>query len=392
MKAETIKRWYFVHKWTSLICTVFLLLLCVTGLPLIFYHEIDHTLGYTIDPPDLPEATGRASLDAIVADALARRSGDALQFVMREADEPEIWFVGLGATADAPDVSAFYTYDARTGGYLHEYPLRQGVMYLLFRLHYDLFAGLSGTLFLGAMGVLLAASLISGTVLYSPFMRKLRFGTVRHKRSARVRWLDLHNLLGIATLAWLLVVGVTGVINTLAIPILGHWQMTQLAEMTDAYRGQPVHPGGGAADRALAAAHAAEPDMELAFMAFPGNDFASPGHFIAYMRGTTPWTSKLLKPVLIEVSSGAAVDSRNLPWYVVALLVSQPLHFGDYGGLPLKVLWAVLDLLAIVVLGSGVYLWLKRRNVAFDVQYRALAGEGGDEAPPATASQPRPSA
>jgi hypothetical protein len=34
---------------------------------------------------------------------------------------------------------------------------------------------------------------------------------------------------------------------------------------------------------------------------------------------------------------------RPMPWYAQALLVSQPLHFGDYGGLPLKLLWAVLD-------------------------------------------------
>src|SRR5690606_34602273 len=38
----------------------------------------------------------------------------------------------------------------------------------------------------------------------------------------------------------------------------------------------------------------------------------------------------------------------------------QPLHFGDYGGLPLKALWAALDVITIVVLASGLYLWLAR--------------------------------
>ncbi|MHC2630366.1 putative iron-regulated membrane protein [Bradyrhizobium liaoningense] len=40
--------------------------------------------------------------------------------------------------------------------------------------------------------------------------------------------------------------------------------------------------------------------------------------------------------------------------------MSRPLHFGDYGGLPLKIIWALLDFAAIVVLASGVYLWLGR--------------------------------
>jgi len=42
--------------------------------------------------------------------------------------------------------------------------------------------------------------------------------------------------------------------------------------------------------------------------------------------------------------------------------MSRPLHFGDYGGLPLKILWALLDLLAIAVLVSGIYLWFARKK------------------------------
>jgi len=38
---RSLRRWGLVHKWTSLICTLFLLMLCITGLPLIFRDEID---------------------------------------------------------------------------------------------------------------------------------------------------------------------------------------------------------------------------------------------------------------------------------------------------------------------------------------------------------------
>lgn len=40
-----------------------------------------------------------------------------------------------------------------------------------------------------------------------------------------------------------------------------------------------------------------------------------------------------------------------------AMGLSQPLHFGDYGGRPMQILWALLDVLTIIVLGSGLYLW-----------------------------------
>jgi uncharacterized iron-regulated membrane protein len=376
MSVSAIRNWYLVHKWTSLVCTLFLLLLCITGLPLIFYHEIDHALGHSVEPPELPGVTSRASLDEIVEAARARRPQDAVQFVSLDPDEPNAWFVSLGETANAPEPTAFYMYDARTGEFLHEYPLRQGVMYFLFRLHYDMFTGLPGTLFLGFMGLLLVASLVSGTVVYGPFMRKLPFGSVRHERSPRTKWLDLHNLLGIATLIWLFTVGLTGVINTLAIPIFGYWQANELTDMTAQYKNQPPLEQFSSADQAVAAARAAAPNTDLSFMAFPGNEYSSPHHYVAFMHGSTPLTSKLLTPVLIDAQSGAVVDQRALPWYVIALLVSQPLHFGDYGGLPLKILWALLDLVAIVVLGSGVYLWMKKRKVPVDVRLSALLTEG----------------
>ncbi len=42
--------------------------------------------------------------------------------------------------------------------------------------------------------------------------------------------------------------------------------------------------------------------------------------------------------MLIDERTGQVVDQRELPRYVTVLLLSQ-LDFGDYGGMPLKVLW-----------------------------------------------------
>jgi uncharacterized iron-regulated membrane protein len=373
--AKSIRNWYLVHKWTSLISTLFLLMLCITGLPLIFAHEIDHALGNSVEPPELSgsAATATASADDIVASALARRPQDVVQYLYREADEPELWYVGMAETADAVVGSAFYTFDARSGEFLHEYPLNQGFIYLMYRLHLDMFAGLGGTLFLGLMGLLLAASLVSGAVVYGPFMSKLKFGTVRRDRSPRLKWLDLHNLLGIATLMWVMVVGVTGVINTLALPIFGQWQATELAAMTADYRDEEaVDAGAVSVDRVLRTAQKAAPEMEVNFVAFPGNPFASPNHFGVFMTGNTPLTAKLMTPVLVEAASAELTAVGEMPWYVTSLLISRPLHFGDYGGLPLKILWALLDIIAIVVLGSGVYLWVKKRNLSIEERFAGL--------------------
>jgi uncharacterized iron-regulated membrane protein len=102
--------------------------------------------------------------------------------------------------------------------------------------------------------------------------------------------------------------------------------------------------------------------MTPLFIAYPGTAFTSRTHYAIFLHGDTPVTSRLLQPVLIDARDGSFTDTRALPWYVTTLLLSQPLHFGDYGGMPLKIVWALLDLATIVVLGSGVYLWVVRRR------------------------------
>ena len=112
--------------------------------------------------------------------------------------------------------------------------------------------------------------------------------------------------------------------------------------------------------------------MTPSFVAFPGTVFSSKSHYIVFLKGDTPVTSRLLKPALIDAETGKLTDSRDMPWYVTTLFISQPLHFGDYGGMPLKILWALLDVLTIIVLGTGVYLWLRRRKTGVSVD-RAIA-------------------
>jgi uncharacterized iron-regulated membrane protein len=364
LSSRAIKTWSWLHKWSSLVCTVFMLLLCLTGLPLIFHHEIGHLLGTEVEAPEMPAGTPRVSLDRVMEVAKARHPGKEGMFVSQEPDDDRVWYVTLADTPTSETGLKQVAVDARTGQALAEPKLDSGFMYIMFSLHVDLFAGLAGKLFLGLMGLLLLIALVSGVVLYAPFMRKLRFGEVRRERSTRVKWLDLHNLLGIVTLTWALVVGATGMINTWADLLMRYWQTDQMAEMIAPYKGQPAVPVTqlGSLQNAATAAHALEPGMKMGFIAFPGTTFSSPHHYGVFMRGTDAVTSRLFKPVLIDAVTGQVTDSRTLPWYLTGLLLSQPLHFGDYGGLPLQILWALLDIITIIVLGSGLYLWWVRRT------------------------------
>jgi len=360
MTPLTIRRWSWIHKWSSLICTVFMLLLCITGLPLIYHHEIIHALGNEVQAPEMAADAPRAGIDQVIATGMNAYPGKVMMYLSKDQDEPNMWAMSLGDTPSDKNYKPLLV-DARTAEMLPE-PPRQGgpFMALMYNLHTDMYAGQPGKLFLGFMGLLLLVAVVSGVVLYAPFTRKLAFGTVRHERSRRLRWLDLHNLLGIVTLVWLLVVGATGIVNTWAEVLLKVWQKTELAELTAPYKGLPLVTKLASIQQVVATAEKTEPGMQVRFVAFPGTRFATPHHYVVFMHGDTPLTSRLHKPVLFDAQTGAFVASRELPWYLVALKVSQPLHFGDYGGQALKLLWALLDIGAIIVLVTGLYLWIKR--------------------------------
>src|SRR3546814_4641559 len=106
MQRTTIRTWFLIHKWTSIVCTGFLLMLCVTGLPLIFHDEIDLL---TEETPDygMPgvgssgEAPGLRPLDEMLAKALAARPGEVPVFMAFDNEQPSMT-VTTAPRADSP--------------------------------------------------------------------------------------------------------------------------------------------------------------------------------------------------------------------------------------------------------------------------------------------------
>jgi len=369
MTQASLRRWLWVHKWASLVCTSFLLVICITGLPLVFRGEIGDWLDNSLPYASAPDGAANVSLDHLAATARQMYPGEIIGSISVDDDEPKVMVAMAPSWVayNADRKSAHWIkFDAHTGEVLKQSKSFSGdgrsFLDVMLGLHRDLFVGLPGELFMGLMGLLFIAAIVSGVVVYAPFMRRLDFGTVRLNRSPRRKWLDLHNLLGIVTVAWTLVVGITGVINELSTPLFGLWQMTDVKAMLAPLGDKPVPAESelSSPQAAYDTARAALPGMVATSVVFPGSPFGSPYHYLIWTKGQQPLTSRLFSPVLVDARTGALVSVVSMPWYLRTLEVSRPLHFGDYGGLPLKIIWALLDLVTIAVLGSGLYLWLRR--------------------------------
>jgi uncharacterized iron-regulated membrane protein len=293
---KQIKRWFFIHKWSSLICTLFLLEICLTGLPLIFAEQIDNWL----DPPpayaELPADTPPANLDNIINIARRRYPGQLIRSVFVDDDEPAVW-VAMAPTMK-PDDDSMHSlqFDSRTAQVIKDHPpfsqQPETFLGIMLGLHIDLFMDLPGELFLGFMGLLFVAAIISGVILYGPFMKKLDFGAIRYSRSRRLKWLDLHNLIGIVIMAWMLVVGLTGIMNELSVPLFGLWDNTEVKSVLQSYEGKAALRQNelSSVQAAFDTAKKTLPGMTVTSIVFPNAETkpSRPYHYLLWAHGTNP--------------------------------------------------------------------------------------------------------
>lgn len=354
----SLRRWTILHRWTSLFCTANLLLLCVTGLLLIFHPEIDAMLG------TMPEIQheGKTMLPPgqLVDAARECRPGWAPAVYSEDEDHPgRIFVTMLPPGVEDLAKSEAVILDGFTGQ-VADVKLDETFSMMVLNLHANLFAGFMGELYLALVGIAFFVALISGVVIYAPFMRNLMFGMIRRERGGRLLQLDLHNLVGISTVAWCCVVCLTGIILELGKPLLMIYQSHDLAAMTAPFKDRPAPGSIVPLDQAIQTAQKAWPEHRLQFAVFPGTQLTGRHHFTLFMAAETGLAKRVPKLTLVDASSGDLTVASDAPWYIQALFVSGPLHFGDYAGTPLRIIWALFTLLTIILCISGLYLFVAK--------------------------------
>ncbi len=195
MHAKTLSRWTVLHRWTSLFCTLNLLILLLTGLPLIFHEELDEAFGYV--PRLAVHGQAPMSMDGAVQIARQARPGWNPATYFEDEDHPGLVAVTMmpPGVKDFTRAEAVYL-NAFEGTELKGFDPQKTPTGWLLRLHAQFFLGLGGSLYLALVGVAFFVALVSGAVGYAPFLRGVRFGDLRRDRGRRVFHLDLHNLVG----------------------------------------------------------------------------------------------------------------------------------------------------------------------------------------------------
>lgn len=358
----------WLHRWASLVATPFFLVLCLTGTVLIFHEEIDRALGHS---PVAPALEGpQLDFDALTSAALASRPGTRINsFHWDETDHPGLVSISVAPVSQPKARDSERLWLTRIGAQAVTVPDHHDTLTgFLLELHAQWFLGFFGELFGALIALLVLLSLLSGLVVYAPYVKRIAFGVLRRGkgRGARLLQLDLHNFIGVIVTGWALVVTVTGLLLGIGTLALGLWQLTELRELTARYASDKtpvdlVRPATGPQAAVDAAAKAA-PGWAPMTVFYPDTDYTTHRHYLILLGGEHGFDKRLFRIGLVDAGTGALAEVREIPWYLKAILVSQPLHFGDYGGLLLKILWTLCTWLTLFITANGAWLWWKRRQ------------------------------
>jgi uncharacterized iron-regulated membrane protein len=233
-----------------------------------------------------------------------------------------------------------------------------------------------GFFLVGLTGVALLSSLISG-LLSHPRIFKDAFA-LRWGGSYRLQEADLHNRLGVWGLPFHVVVSTTGALLGLSTLIVGVLAMAAYngdsekafatilgPRATESETPAPV-PDVAAMIRTIEAQH---PGAEFSSANFQNIGKAgqvvhlgmrTPGHLAMANTYYFDGAGKLL--------GDGGLETGGIGQQILGAL--QPLHFGWFGGLPVKLAYGVLGLALTIVTHSGIAIWLARRRDAG----RALPG------------------
>lgn len=232
------------------------------------------------------------------------------------------------------------------------------------QIHVRLYEGNWGRQLVGIGGLALVVLAVTGLMIYGNFMKKQSWPEIRKRGNLRILMADWHKLLGISALAFNLMIAVTGAWLGLQ-PWLMRWFDIKTPNAYDA----PVIMEAEADkaleidwDEALAAVRKGFPELTPRYIVPSAN-----GSGTIVMRGSIAGTvyERDINMLVISKEGYAPLfkyDVRQKPFSHKLYFVQEALHFGDFGGLVLKVIYAVLGLVSGFLSISGFVVYLCRRK------------------------------
>lgn len=351
MEKHWSKQLFAVHRITGLLAGAFLLLMSLSGSILVFTEEIDHVLyktAYHVTP-----GTQRQPLQSLYQTTQQSLPGNPYLLFVKIPQQPDQSVV-LRAEYK-PDHKVYVFIDPYTGKILRQHSNTGYFTGWLLYLHFTLLSGTNGARVILIVGILLLLSLLTGTWIYrKAFGKVLRFQVKPEWHNRKRRWRNLHRIVGVWAILFNLLIVITGIMIELkvldsrkqkeakAVPIAATITFEQL----------------------LAKAQQAVPDFEAAGIR-PPKKAGDPIRILGHTPGQPEWAAYSTS-VFFDSNTGSIskiTDFRRASFPEKLQAMVSPLHFGNYGGIPLKIIYCIFALTPGILSLSGFLIWFRRKYI-----------------------------
>ncbi|WP_082331989.1 PepSY-associated TM helix domain-containing protein [Mangrovimonas xylaniphaga] len=335
------------HSYLGLISGLFLLVIGLTGAILAFNEDIDDITFRAYRAEVSSEST--LNLDQAIHTVQGQFPEWETRIVHFQPGESILFNLRL------PDARRFVFVHPESGTIIANIDANTTVAKWILKLHYSFHAGVYGRILVFVVGVLFFLSLITGLILYRKVLVKTLLFKVKIKRShSRNFYSALHRYVGVWALLFNLVLVITGTVlafkvsrSALQTPKLPEPpQVTisieeSLKTITDNY-----------------------PDFTPSYLRFPKTKEAP-----ITVNGTFDsdpfYYSKYFNKILIDSNTGAIssvtkVSEASLLTRLDSMV--SPLHFGQYGGMFIKLLYCFIGLSGPFLSVTGFIIWKQKRK------------------------------
>lgn len=341
---------YKAHQWLGLVTGLFILLLSGTGSVLVFEEEIDRALNpYLLKVEPRPN---KATLDEMLATVRAAFPHDKVR--------------GFRNLPHSPDevVTVAFTHQGRywfvhlnpyTGRILGDRDADGSLIRTLLLLHYSLWVKPWGEIVVCGFGFTLLASVVTGTWIYRRSLVSVFRRPIRWRAGWRLICADLHRLVGVASLVFQAIIAATGI--WILLPVFSATFSSKTAEEPRARAHVVLRM-----ETALAIARRELPGLIIASAWLP--DYQGDAITVYGRVPGNPFHSAYSSSVEIDAVSGSVrkvTDANAGTWSEQWEAMVGPLHFGNWGGLRVKVLYTVLGLSPGLLAVTGFMLWWRRK-------------------------------
>ncbi|WP_444916426.1 PepSY-associated TM helix domain-containing protein [Microbulbifer sp. JMSA003] len=374
MRVELIKTYKSVHTWTGILAGLFLYIAFVAGALTMFKGPLNQ---WALQPETTLPSISIDQYDSLISEVLQAHPEAAKQMTV------QLPLAGLQAAPVSWEIEDEETHD-HTLWYASFDEKRQLITQSFtvsaigeFVDHLHRTAGIPGgeghdafgTYVLGVVAALYFVALISGLIVFLPTWFKDLL-VLRKGKNRKRYWLDFHNVLGITSLPFHLIIAFTAFVFAFHDPLYGALRVAVYGDSPMFTRPAPAEVKSFSelvpVTELEAAIQEGEPKFQMAEILYLNLDTRAPRMRVGgimhgeVVRGAE-YAYVLGNPYLSEVPYSSILPN-NFNGYSGTVLSIFSLHFGSFGGNAVRWVYFILGIMGALIFFTGNLLWIESRR------------------------------